>query len=63
LAKKRATCADGKRGADQAERQSEQQELPKLFGVARKPNRDSATQQQHKHDDPAAEPIRPDAKR
>ena len=55
--------ADGEGGADEAERQAEEQEVPEFAGVAGEPNRDGATDQQYKHNDPAAEPVRPDAER
>src|SRR5262249_29241035 len=50
-------------GADEAERQSQYEKLPELVRIAREPHRYSTNHQQQEHDDPTAEPVRPDAKR
>src|SRR5262249_48243522 len=55
--------ANGKRGADHAERQAKQQELPQLSGIAGEPDRSGAGDQQQEHDNSATKPIRPDTER
>jgi hypothetical protein len=55
--------ADGKGSADHAESQPKQKELPELVGIAGEPDWHSAADEQGKHHNPAAEPIRPNAER